>query len=138
MKDTKAFLRQVKHIDLEVKSLQQQLEVLDAEVQGGAINYKERVQTSNCNGQEDCIIKLIEAKEEIQKLINKRLETRMLVNAKIAEIGDCTLAYILRERYCMDKQWIEIEKDLRISESKLFKLHRKALKELRRVLFYSN
>lgn len=133
MEDVKEFLKQIRNVDLEVESLKEQLLQITTIAEGGSISYKERVQTSTTNKQEDIVVKVIDSKQKLENLICERLELIVHVNTILNKL-DAGLAYILRERYCNGKDWLTIRRNYHCSEGKLYQLHNKALKEFKEIL----
>lgn len=132
--NAKKYLMRVYEINKNINSLEEELLVLDTIAKGGAINYKERVQSSEGINTENVICKIADTKSIINDLIRDKLEFITEITLKINELEDNTLEVILRDRYLRCKCWEQIAVDLNYSIRHVYKLHGKALESFERVL----
>ncbi|WP_437131254.1 hypothetical protein [Peptostreptococcus russellii] len=132
--EAKKYLMQVYEINKNINSLEEELLVLDTIAKGGAINYKERVQSSKGVNTENIVCKIADTKSIINDLIRDKLELVTEITLKINELEDNTLEVILRDRYLRCKCWEQIAVDLNYSIRHVYKLHGKALKSFDKIL----
>ena len=86
----------------------------------------ERVQGGR-SGHEDLLMKLIDLRQDANKMIDELIDEKKRVQAIIDQIDDPMLAEILIERYFECRSWPEIAINTHCSERNVYYLHGKAL-----------
>ncbi|MDU1264548.1 MAG: hypothetical protein E6970_01845 [Peptostreptococcus sp.] len=130
----KQWLQRVFLINKEIRSLYEELEELNAIAEGGAIEYKERVQTSGNTSREDVMCKIADLKDGINTMIMGKLEIITEISLKIASIDDIEIEPVLRRRYILCQPWEKIAVELSYSIRKVYDLHGKGLKKIEQLL----
>ncbi len=90
----------------------------------------DKVQTSKTETNEDTIIKLIGAREELRKLVDDHFEIQKKAIEMINKLEDGVLQEILIYRYLFAMSFTEIANKLNYSHSHIKNLHNKAIKDL--------
>ena len=91
-----------------------------------------RVQSGTSNANEDKFIKVADYSLVIHRRISKLLEIQREIVQAISEVEDSTLRAILTARYVNFKAWDKISEEMHfdVDCKYIFKLHRKALREI--------
>lgn len=108
----------------------QRIELYETKATGGAIEYKERVQSSVCDSASDCLSMAVDLRAEVERDIE---ELHVLVGkaAKLADsLNDPLERDIVYARYVNGKEWVECIDTLHWARSWVFKKHRDVLRSL--------
>lgn len=135
-KEAKEYLKQVYKLDQNIKMLEGEVEELQALVEGGAINYDERVQTSGRASTENIMCTIVDNQSKIYDLLNQKLKLKDEISDKIYITTDnkYTELYqsILFSRYIRCMEWEDMAVSLGYSVRRLYELHGNALEAFRR------
>lgn len=106
------------------------IELYETKATGGAIEYKERVQSSVCDSASDCLDYAVDLRAEVERDIE---ELHVLVG-KAAKLADSLNGLLERDivyaRYVNGKEWNECIDTLHWARSWVFKKHRDILRSL--------
>ena len=86
----------------------------------------ERVQEGR-SGHEDLLMKLIDLRQDANKMIDELIDEKKRVQAIIDQIDDPMLAEILIERYFECRTWEAIAENIHVSRAHVFRMHGRAL-----------
>lgn len=126
--NAKEYLRDFRLKNIYLEQLRVEIERLYTDICGRAVNYGDRVQTSNSN-YDNQLARLMDLKNTLEEQKLKYLDRYELVNSALTNIGAVELECILRYRYIEGMRWEEIATKLNYSMSWL--LHNKHPKALR-------
>ncbi len=125
--DPKKYLQQAYAIDKKIKLDLQKLEAAKASLQCRAVNY-DRVGTStNKNGIEESIARVMDFENYINSEINTLTAKRREIEQQIAAVPDETCRELLTRRYLMYQKWELIAEEMTYGVRHIYKLHLKAL-----------
>jgi hypothetical protein len=124
----KEYLGQIKPIQRRIETLVQQRNYLKSQAEYCGISYGDLPHnaTRNINRNEDAFIRLIDWNDKIAAEYAKLDE----INKVISGVEDPTAQAVLVKKYICGKTWYDISKELFISRSRLFEIHKDALKEI--------
>ena len=136
----KEFLCRGYRIDQYIESRRGEIERLDSISKNMTAGYgREPVNRSrNVHSGEDAIVNLINARDELNALVNQYLAVKADIRAVIDLVADADCRMLLEYRYLALKSWESIMDSMDISRSYMFKLHRKALQMVDTVLATRN
>jgi len=136
----KMYLKQIEIMDQRINSKLAVLESLKAMATKTTSTISDMVvsKTRNNQAMEDTIVRIMEMQEQINRDIDRLVALKQEILGKIQEISDPRMQAILEMRYVCQKSWHEIADELHYCESKIFKLHRRALKEIKVPDFIEN
>lgn len=127
---TKEELLRIPRLRKHIKRKMQRIELYETRATGGAVEYKERVQSSVCDSASDCLSMAVDLQaeverdiEELAELINKARDLLELQNEPIKQ----DIIYV---RYVQGHSWKESSSILQYSNQRLFQKHREILKKL--------
>lgn len=86
--------------------------------------------TRNVHSREEVITRMMDSEEALNQEVLKLIEIRENVRAAIAGVENVECRMLLEERYLCYHGWNEIAEDMGYSLDNVYKLHRKALKEI--------
>ena len=86
--------------------------------------------TRNIHSREEVIARMMDSEESLNQEVLKLIEIRENVRAAIAGVENVECRMLLEERYLCYHGWNEIAEDMGYSLDNVYKLHRKALKEI--------
>ena len=127
---TKEELLRIPRLRKHIKRKMQRIELYETRATGGAIDYKERVQSSVCDSASDCLSMAVDLRAEVGRDIE---ELHVLVGkaAKLADsLSDPLERDIVYARYVNGKEWVECIDTLHWARSWVFKKHRDVLRSL--------
>lgn len=127
---TKEELLRIPRLRKHIKRKMQRIELYETRATGGAIEYKERVQSSVCDSASDCLSMAVDLRAEVGRDIE---ELHVLVGkaAKLADsLSDPLERDIVYARYVNGKEWVECIDTLHWARSWVFKKHRDVLRSL--------
>lgn len=129
----KMYLKQIEIMDQRINSKLAVLESLKAMATKTTSTISDMVvsKTRNNQAMEDTIVRIMEMQEQINRDIDRLVALKQEILGKIQEISDPRMQAILEMRYICRKSWVEIAYELHYSDSKIFKLHNQALKEIK-------
>lgn len=134
--DVKEYLRQVYRINLNIKALEMEIEELNALVEGGAISYDERVQTSGRASTENILCVIVDNKSKLYDLLIEKLRLKDEISDKIYKIKDSKYSEIyqslLFNRYILCMEWDKMAEEMGYSKRRLYELHGNALESFRK------
>lgn len=108
----------------------QRIELYETKATGGAIEYKERVQSSVCDSASDCLSMAVDLQAEVGRDIEE-LHALVSKAAKLADsLSDPLERDIVYARYVNGKEWVECIDTLHWARSWVFKKHRDVLRSL--------
>lgn len=90
--------------------------------------------TKNHDKLTDCIAKIMELQEELNRDIDKYVDLKREAEAVISKLETPTHYQVLHSRYVLHKTWAEIANDMGITHQWANELHRLALNHLERIL----
>ena len=128
--DVREELAAIRDININIKSLNHNIEALTAIAEGGNVKYAEKVQNSKFKSTENIICSIADAKGHIYELLIQKLEKVITVNILISKLNDNILEALLRERYIECRNWADIAEIIGYDERYTHKLHNKAIKKL--------
>lgn len=132
--DAKTFLRQIRKIDILINAKQVEIETLQSNIIYPGICYEERTSSSFGNTKESSIIKLVDYKDELNKLIDELINAKREVSSVIDKLDDADQIDILYKRYFQYMKWEEIAAQKGYTFQWIHKLHARALIKIERVL----
>ena len=127
---TKDELLRIPRLRKHIKRKMQRIELYETRATGGAIEYKERVQSSVNDSASDCLSMAVDLQAEVGRDIE---ELHVLVGkaAKLADsLSDPLERDIVYARYVNGKEWVECIDTLHWARSWVFKKHRDILRSL--------
>ena len=127
---TKEELLRIPRLRRHIKRKMLRIELYETKATGGAIDYKEKVQSSVCDSASDCLSMAVDLRAEVERDIN---ELHVLVGkaAKLADsLSDPLERDIVYARYVNGKEWNECIDTLHWARSWVFKKHRDVLGSL--------
>lgn len=127
---TKEELLRIPKLRKHIKRKMQRIELYETKATGGAIEYKEKVQSSVCDSASDCLSMAVDLRAEVGRDIE---ELHVLVGkaAKLADsLSDPLERDIVYARYVNGKEWVECIDTLHWARSWVFKKHRDVLRSL--------
>ena len=127
---TKEELLRIPKLRKHIKRKMQRIELYETRATGGAIEYKERVQSSVNDSASDCLSMAVDLQAEVERVI---YELHVLVSkaAKLADsLSDPLERDIVYARYVNGKKWVECIDTLHWARSWVFKKHRDVLRSL--------
>lgn len=129
---TKEELLRIPKLRKHIKRKMQRIELYENKAMGGAIEYKERVQTSVCDSASECLSMAVDLQAEVERDIE---ELHVLVGkaAKLADsLSDPMERDIVYARYVNGKEWNECIDMLHWARSWVFKKHRDIIRVLQK------
>lgn len=127
---TKEELLRIPRLRKHIKRKMQRIELYETRATGGAIEYKERVQSSVCDSASDCLSVAVDLQAEVERDIEELAE---LINKArdLLELQDEPIKQdIIYVRYVQGHSWKESSSILQYSNQRLFQKHREILKKL--------
>ena len=127
---TKEELLRIPKLRKHIKRKMQRIELYETRATGGAIEYKERVQSSVSDSASDCLSMAVDLQAEVERDIEELAE---LINKArdLLELQDEPIKQdIIYVRYVQGHSWKESSSILQYSNQRLFQKHREILKKL--------
>ena len=131
---TKEELLRIPRLRKHIKRKMQRIELYETKATGGAIDYKERVQSSVNDSASDCLSMAVDLQAEVEGDIN---ELHVLVGkaAKLADsLSDPLERDIVYAIYVRGLRWKEAAERVNYSYQRLYQKHQDILKRLEVVL----
>ena len=85
----------------------------------------------NVHSMQDVIDKIIDLRDEVNAEIDKLVDLRKEIVAVITAVENPEYQALLEMRYLCFKSWQDIAREMQCSESNVYKLHTRALKEIK-------
>ena len=128
----KEYLSQIHSCKMRLKSICWQIESLEAALgcQSPTYNDMPKHTTRNVHRMEDLIAEKLDLEQRMKAIEVKLAE----IYTTIREIPNPVHSAILSGRYIIEKEWHDICREIHISESRIFQIHRDALAELEKTV----
>ncbi len=124
-------MKKLQQIELDILSQKEVIETLKNSLYNlESINFSDRTQGGNIN-YDNGITEKIYKIEKLEKELNKMIYLKFKYIEKINLVTDPVFKAILRYRYILNFSWDEIANKIGYSQAQTFRLHKKALKELK-------
>ena len=132
MNNAKDYLAQAFHIDKQLKSKLEQLNVLRslATTTTQPLSDMPGSPNRNIDRMENAIIKIMEMEREISAEVEKLLTLKQEIASRIKAIDDIDCQLILEFRYLCFMSWEEIAAEMNCTVRNIHILHGKALKKV--------
>ena len=132
----KEYLGQAYRLDQHIKDRLLQLAQLRSLTQQITTAYDREVvsRTRNVHALEDSVIRLMEAEEEINREVDRFVDTKMAISKTIAMVRNENYRLILEKRYLCFMTWEQISLDMNYTNRWLRKMHDRALDVVDRIL----
>ncbi|CDX03449.1 RNA polymerase sigma factor, region 3/4 [Desulfitobacterium hafniense] len=133
----KEYLSQAIRLDHRISSRLEQLENLKALAMRVTTNLtQEKVSGGrNIRGPfENTMAKIIDLEKEINLEVDQFIELKQEIMDTICQVEDVNCQLVLEKRYISGKSWGDISLELGYSQDWIFKIHRRGLKEISRIL----
>ena len=108
------------------------IELYETRATGGAIEYKERVQSSVNNSACDCLDYAIDLQVEVENDFNELVGLLDKAKALMDSQTDSIKRDIIYARYIQGLEWIDVVEALHWSRPWIFKKHKEILKGLKK------
>lgn len=130
------YLGQACRLDQHIKDRLVQLSQLRALTQQITTAYDREVvsRTRNVHALEDSVIRLMEAEADINREIDRFVDTKMDISKTIARVRNENYRLILEKRYLCFMTWEQISMDMNYTNRWLRKMHDRALDVVDRLL----
>lgn len=132
----KEYLGQAYRLDQYIKDRLFQLTQLRSLTQQITTAYDREVvsRTRNVHALEDSVIRLMEAEAEINREVDRFVDTKMDISKTIAMVRNENYRLILEKRYLCFMTWEQISPDMNYTNRWLRKMHDRALDVVDRIL----
>ena len=128
----KEYLNQIRHIDMDITSRQEEAVRLRSAITIKTSTLKESViQESHGGSYDDKYMMLIGKSEEINEKVDELVDTKIKVSNEIDMIDDRLYRIILREKYLNLKTFEQIAELTKYDVRYIHKLHGKALNQFK-------
>ena len=108
------------------------IELYETKATGGAIEYKERVQSSVNNSASDCLNYAIDLQLEVESDFNELVQLIDKARSLMDSQTDSIKRDIIYARYIQGLEWVDVVKALHWSRPWIFKKHKEILKSLKK------
>lgn len=123
-------LKQIRLIDLEVKSKMEELDRLNNSFLKSPSLKEINVQESKVSLKDDAYVKIINLNDYINEQVDKLIDLKYQLIQAIEQLDDSKERTIIWMKYISSKAWDEIAEELKISKTTLFILHDEAIKKI--------
>ena len=134
--NAKDYLSRAWRIEQQVQSKMEQIAALEslacrmtAGTGGGPVSH-----TRNVTSMQDTIVKILEAKDELNRRIDDLVEMKMEATRVIDRVRNVTLRLILEKRYLMFHSWEQITEEMGYSRRWTMTRHEEALAAVQEIL----
>ena len=129
----KEYLEQAYWLDCRINSkLRQLAELQDMPTKTTSLMHNDVVSRSrNVHSMQDVIDKIIDLRDEVNAEIDRLVDLRKEIVAVITAVENPEYQALLEMRYLCFKSWQDIAREMQCSESNVYKLHARALKEIK-------
>ncbi len=130
--DAKEYLKLAWKVDQQIDDKIEQINILKelSEKTTAVLSDMPGKSTRNIHSREEVIARMMDSEESLNQEVLKLIEIRENVRAAIAGVENVECRMLLEERYLCYHGWNEIAEDMGYSLDNVYKLHRKALKEI--------
>ena len=128
----KEYLSQYRKLELKIASKERELEDLRAKLEGCSsrqMGGMPRTTGKSSDPIGDAVTKIVAMQMEINEEIDKSIDLRREITARIDRLDNETYAALLRYRYVMMMKWEEIGERMNYAERQIYRLHGYALAE---------
>lgn len=123
-------LKQIRLIDLEVKSKMEELDRLNNSFLKSPSLKEINVQESKVSLKDDAYVKIINLNDYINDQVDKLIDLKYELIKAIEQLDNSRERTIIWMKYISSKGWDEIAEELKISKTTLFILHDEAIKKI--------
>ena len=123
-------LKQIRLIDLEVKTKMEELDRLNNSFLKSPSLKEINVQESKASLKDDAYVKIINLSDYIDETVDKLVDLKYQLIQAIEQLDDSRERTIIWMKYISSKSWGEIAEELQISKTTLFILHDEAIKKI--------
>ena len=123
-------LKQIRLIDLEVKSKMEELDRLNNSFLKSPSLKEINVQESKVSLKDDAYVKIIHLNDYINDQVDKLIDLKYQLIQAIEQLDNSRERTIIWMKYISSKGWDEIAEELKISKTTLFILHDEAIKKI--------
>lgn len=123
-------LKQIRLIDLEVKTKMEELDRLNNSFLKSPSLKEINVQESKVGLKDDAYVKIINLSDYIDETVDKLVDLKYQLIQAIEQLDDSRERTIIWMKYISSKGWDEIAEELQISKTTLFILHDEAIKKI--------
>lgn len=123
-------LKQIRLIDLEVKSKMEELDRLNNSFLKSPSLKEINVQESRMSLKDDAYVKIINLNDYINDQVDKLIDLKYQLIQAIEQLDNSRERTIIWMKYVSSKGWDEIAEELKISKTTLFILHDEAIKKI--------
>ena len=123
-------LKQIRLIDLEVKTKMEELDRLNNSFLKSPSLKEINVQESKVSIKDDAYVKIINLNDYINDKVDKLIELKYQLIQAIEQLDNSRERTIIWMKYISSKSWDEIAEELQISKTTLFMLHDEAVKKI--------
>lgn len=123
-------LKQIRLIDLEVKSKMEELDRLNNSFLKSPSLKEINVQESKVSLKDDAYVKIINLNDYINDKVDKLIDLKYQLIQAIEQLDNSKERTIIWMKYISSKSWDEIAEELKISKTTLFILHDEAIKKI--------
>ena len=129
----KEYLDQARYLDMRIKSKLQQIDALNALATNcsSVISDMPRSPNKSTSKMSDAVIKIIDLQDEIRNDMDHLVSLKQEITTVIKSVPDLELQTLLEKRYLCIQSWEQIAVDMGFELRYLYKLHNKALNEIR-------
>ena len=130
--DAKEYLKLAWKVDQQIDDKIEQINILKelSEKTTAVLSDMPGKSTRNIHSREEVITRMMDSEEALNQEVLKLIEIRENVRAAIAGVENVECRMLLEERYLCYLGWNEIAENMGYSLDNVYKLHRKALKEV--------
>ena len=127
---TKEELLRIPKLRKHIKRTRMRIELYESKAEGGAIEYKEKVQSGVCDFASECLCAAVDLQQELNSNL---LELNALVCKAydfMRSFDDVFLRDIVYARYIVGLEWKDVSSTFGYSNQRIFQKHREILKKL--------
>ena len=127
----KEYLSQYRNMELKIASKEKELEDLRAKLEGCSSKQMDGMPRSSGGSADpigDAVTKIVAMQMEINEEVDRCIDLRREITAKIDKLDNETYASLLRYRHVMMMKWEEIAERMHYAEKYCIQLHGYALK----------
>ena len=130
--EAKEYLKLAWKVDQQIDDKIEQINILKelSEKTTAVLSDMPGKSTRNIHSREEVIARMMDSEESLNQEVLKLIEISENVRAAIAGVENVECRMLLEERYLCYHGWNEIAEDMGYSLDNVYKLHRKALKEI--------
>lgn len=119
-------LNEVMDIQINIESLKDQIIEMGTQIEGGAIQYCDKVQSSS-EGKEALMCKYVDGKNVLMSLMAKKFDKLIKCNSTIEKINNERYQQVLRLKYMQGMTLHDISKQMKYSKRQIERYHGSAL-----------